>query len=78
VFSLLSRALPNILFGFVVWSFSLVQYLSVTKSRLETNYLVYSLCYFKPIEMQVFSVPLLMAIQGLFRPLFDAVAQVKI
>ena len=48
MFSLIGRALPNILFGLVKWSFSFVEYISVTKSSLETNYLVYSLCYFKP------------------------------
>jgi len=66
VFSLLGRALPNILFGFVMWSFSLVEYFSVTKSSLKTNYLVKSLCYFKPTEMQVFSLPLLIATTNLY------------
>jgi len=51
VFPLLGTALSNILFGFMMSSFSLVEYVSVASSSLETNYLVCSLCYFKPIEM---------------------------
>jgi len=51
VFTLLGRALPNILFGVVMWSFSLVEYVSVTSSNLEAKSLVYTLCYFKQNEM---------------------------
>jgi hypothetical protein len=35
---LLGTALSNILFGFMMSSFSLVEYVSVASSTLETNY----------------------------------------